>query len=222
MKRAHIELIPRRVDGGFVLRYRWVARPDERVSHTVGEHTFDDSPVHYELGILPDRVELRRIILIGGEGAPLDEHGCTIHPEEVLVEQAHAAFLADPSPIAEAGAARFTDPLWPSALDEAAYIITKAREEGGWRRHLEVRNTAAQVDAAIRKMKAARVRLQASTHYTDLTYWWDPAQGTFMEDSYMSHPYGGEDRSSLGPVSEDTVRDVLLRRPYARFPDNLR
>lgn len=214
------KMIPRPSGDALVVRYRCEVWHRPPVPYTLDGRTFSATRC-VELGLLPDSVEVICQYHLTGEGVPREPSGRSVTPEETLARQSHADFLADRSPITAAGAPWFDAADWPSILDEAARLLERSREEGRWRRNLEVPVTAAQVDEALKRLRAGKV-LQAASPYTDHRFRWDAERETFTEHSSTTNPYSGEERRSISPISDARMREVLEGIPGERLAKLLR
>lgn len=206
------KLIPKATGGEIVVRYRSEVWPGVVSPYDLDGETFR-ATLCVELNLLPDAVELLKQHHLAGDGVPRAPSGANVTPEEVICSVSHEAFLADRAAIQQAGAEWFPPEAWPAILDEATFILKKARAEGRWRRSLEVRITAEQVDEALQRMRQG-ARLQTSAPFSSLRYWWDSAGGHFVEQRRTENPYSGELREDQSPIGAQRMRAVLEAIPY--------
>ncbi len=195
---------------------------------------WDEEPVTHELDgqrypakrrtevlLRPTSVMLREVLHLQGVGLPTDARGRTLQPTRVLVELRHDALLEAPERLRDAGGGRIPDARWPAILEEAVYIVDKARGEGRWRRNLQVRITATQVTDAVARIRAGATLSPPAT-YSREELGWDAARRCFWLHRSTEYPYTGEVREDRHSLDEAEVRTVVEGIPAARLAAVLR
>lgn len=174
-----------------------------------------------EVLLRPTSVVLREVLHLQGDAQPTDARGLPLQPMRLLIELSHDALLAAPERLYAAGKGGIPDAHWPEVLEEAVYIVDKARGEGRWRRDLHVRITTDQVTDAVARIRGGAT-LTPPAAYSREHIRWDAARGCFSLHRSTQNPYTGQVREDRHSLDEAGVRAIVEGIPAARLVALLR
>lgn len=204
MEANKFQNIPKRHGDGFLICYEFNVWPDE-LGKVDYQGTAYACTFRYTMELLELAVQIVKVGHITDEKAPSESYyGKPKVALPPLVQMSHAEFLADAKPLMDA-TPHFKD---GQLMEDARYILNKAKDEGHWRKNLHIRNSYASITKVLEAMKAGQTVYHGASS-TDIRYWYDGAAGEYMALFVTTNPYTNEETRDERRMDEAGMRAEL-------------